>query len=83
MTLEDIKILDHKSTGARRFGHWIKIRDHRQISGIAARKSFIKFFEQTLGPLGTRWQYERRGLGDYILKLNEEKDLLIFILRAR
>lgn len=83
MILEEIKILKHKSTGAKKFGYWIFIRDQGKRQGIAARKSAIAFFTGVLGPMGIKWQYQKYDSQDYILKLNDEKDFLFFLLRLK
>jgi hypothetical protein len=83
MTLEDIKILWHKSTGANRFGYWISIRNNTPKRGIAGRKSAITFFENQLGPMGTKWQYQKCDESTYILKLDDERDFLFFLLRIK
>jgi hypothetical protein len=83
MTFDDIKILGHKQTTAQRFGHWIFIRNHSSKRGQALRKTVIGFFEQGLGPMGVRWQYQKCTDCDYILKLNDERDFLFFLLKIK
>jgi hypothetical protein len=83
MTFDDIRILTYKSTSAKRFGYWIFIRDNSSKHGKAARKSVMTFFEQGLGPMGERWQYQKYNSCDYILKLNDERDFLFFMLKQR
>lgn len=83
MTFEDIKILWHKSSGARRFGYYIAIRNNTPKRGQAARKTMIKFFEQSLGPMGDRWQYQKYSDTEYILKLDNDKDFLFFLLKIK
>ena len=83
MTLNDIKIISYNQTTAKRFGYWVRIKDYRKLEGRAARKGFIKFLESSLGPLGERWQYTRYTNGNYEIKFNDERDLLIFLLRAQ
>ncbi len=83
MTFDDVKLLRHKSTGARRFGYWVHFRDRRPLSqscGVRGRKMMLSFFEKSLGPLGQKWQYQKNDQ-EYILKLNDEKDLLFLLLR--
>jgi len=83
MTFDDVKLIKHKSTGARRFGYWVQLRDRRSVKdseGTKGRKKMLQFFEQTLGPLGGKWQYQKYNQ-EYILKLNDEKDLLFLLLR--
>lgn len=86
MTFDDVKLIKHQSTGANRFGYWVHFRDQRPSSlseGVKGKKSIIKFIESSLGPLGGKWQYQRFNGNDYILKLDNEKDLLFLILRFR
>jgi len=83
MTFDDIKILWHRSTGAQRFGYWIMLRNHSPKKGQAARKGIIAFFQTGLGPMGDRWQYQKCSSGDYILKLNDERDFLFFLLKIK
>jgi hypothetical protein len=86
MTFDDVKLIKHQSTNARQFGYWVHFRDQRPSSlseGVKGKKSIIKFVESSLGPLGSRWQYQRFDVTDYILKLNNEHDLLILILKFR
>ncbi len=83
MTFEDIKILWHRSTGAQRFGYWIMLRNHSPKKGQAARKAIIAFFQAGLGPMGERWQYQKCNDSEYILKLNDERDFLFFLLKIK
>ena len=83
MTFDDVKLIKHQSTGAKRFGHWVELRDrrpHGQALGIRGRKTMLRFFEQSLGPLGQKWHY-RKDDQNYILKLNDDRDLLFLLLR--
>jgi hypothetical protein len=85
MTFDDVKLLKYKSTGARRFGFWVHFRDRRPVSesnGTRGRKKMLQFFEESLGPLGKKWNYQRTDR-EYILKLNDEKDLLFLLLRLK
>ena len=85
MTFDDVKLLKYKSTGARRFGFWVHFRDRRPVSesnGVRGRKKILKFFEESLGPLGEKWNYQKTD-GEYIVKLNDERDLLFLLLRLR
>lgn len=83
MTLDDVKLVKHKNTGARRFGYWVQFRDRRQdkeSNGIRGKKNMLNFFAQTLGPLGYKWQYQKFDK-EYIIKLNDERDFLFLLLR--
>jgi hypothetical protein len=76
----DVKIVWHKKVGCRRFGYWIGLRDDRRLSVRQRKRSSIKIIESVLGPLGLKWQYQ---LADdkIILKLDDERDFLFFILK--
>jgi hypothetical protein len=52
-----------------------------KLSGKKARKSFIKEIETLFGPLGVRWQFQADEKSIYIIKLNDEKDVLLFLLK--
>jgi hypothetical protein len=83
MNFDDVKLVNHRSTGARRFGYWVQIRDRRPVkdaAGVRGRKNILNFFSQSLGPLGGKWQYQKIDT-EYILKLNDERDLLFLLLR--
>lgn len=85
MTFDDVKLLKYTSTGAKRFGFWIHFRDRRPVAesnGIRGKKKILKFFEERLGPLGEKWNYQKIDK-EYILKLNSERDLLFLLLRLR
>jgi hypothetical protein len=84
MTFDDIELTEHKLTGARRFGYWIFFRDNRkQIlqQGKKGRKDLINFFETKLGPLGENWNYQKLEYNSFIIKINQEKDFLFFLLK--
>lgn len=84
MDFNDIKLIKHSDTSARQFGYWIHFRDRRDkstSSGRKGRRDLIKFVESKIGPIGSRWQYQKLEQNDYILKLNSQQDFLIFLLR--
>lgn len=86
MTFDDVKLIKHQSTGAKRFGYWVHFRDQRpssQSQGIAGKKSIKKFLEISLGPMGQKWQYQKFNQFDYFIKLDNEKDLLFLILKFK
>jgi hypothetical protein len=76
-----IPIERYIQTTAKNFGYWIFIRPSRRIDR-AAKKNFIKKIEQTLGPIGIKWQYQAAD-DRYILKLNSEQDAVFFLLGFR
>lgn len=84
MTFDDIKLVSHKDTGAKRFGYWVYFRDRRKQTdqlGQRGRKDLINFFESKLGVLGHRWHYQLADSNGIIIKINEEKDFLFFLLK--
>jgi hypothetical protein len=83
MTLDDIKIISYNRTTAKRFGYWVRIKDYRKLDNRMARKGFIRFIESSLGPLGERWQYTKYNNGTFEIKFDDERDLLIFLLKAK
>jgi len=86
MNFDDVRLVKHQQTGAKRFGFWIHLRDKRpnRLSfGKFGKKTVRIFFEQSLGPMGEKWQYEKFGSEDYFLKLDNEKDFLFFLLRLQ
>jgi hypothetical protein len=86
MTFDDVKLIKHQSTGARKFGYWVHFRDqrpHHLSVGVAGKKSIRKFLETSLGPMGQKWQYEKFNQFDYFIKLDNEKDLLFLILKFK
>jgi hypothetical protein len=84
MTFDDVKLIKHQRVSSKRFGYWVQFRDQSvQSAGRKKKLSIIRFLESNLGPLGTRWQYQKLDQHDYILKLNNEHDFLMLLLRFR
>ena len=86
MNFEDVRLIKYQRTNAQRFGYWVHFRDQRpnqQALGITGKKSIVKFVETSLGPLGGKWQYQRFNQVDYIIKMDNEADLLFLIMRMR
>ncbi len=84
MTYDDLKLISHQDTGAKRFGFWIYFRDRRKQldqQGIRGRKEIINFFESRLGKMGERWQYQRVDQNGIFLKVNDERDFLFLLLK--
>ena len=85
MNLEDIRVIKYHSNLSKRFGHWVFILDRRpqyQSLGKKGKKSLVGYFESLFGTLGVRWQYSKSDYG-FIIKLNDERDLLIFLLKFK
>lgn len=86
MTFDDVRLIKYQRTNAQRFGFWVHFRDQRpnhQAIGIAGKKSVVKFITLSLGPLGGKWQYQRFNQVDYIIKMDNEVDLLFLIMRLK
>lgn len=83
MTLNDIKIIGYKNLSVKRFGYWVEIKNYNRLEGKRGRKEILNFFESFLGPLGIKWQYMKNDDSTFVLKLNDEKDLLLLLLRAK
>ena len=56
------------ATTAKHFGFWIFIKPSRRIDRVS-KKNFIRTIENTLGPIGVKWQYQASD-DRYILKFN-------------
>lgn len=82
MKLDEFRIVNYKDVGTKKFSFWVLIKDRGKLEGKAARRSLIRFVESSLGPLGNRWQYEKNQR-EIILKFDDERDLLIFLLKAK
>jgi hypothetical protein len=85
MNSSDIKVIRHKDTGAKRFGYWIFFKDTRgsQIySGKRGRKDLINFFENSFGTIGEKWSYQKLDIDKFIIKFDQEKDFIFFLLKS-
>jgi hypothetical protein len=83
MNQNDIRLIKFGNAGTKRFGYWIHFRDRRNLAGLKARKSLIKFFDSCFGPLGDKWQYTKTSADEYIVKVEDEKHLMIFLLKLK
>lgn len=86
MNHDDIRIIKYYKDLTERFGHWIFFQDRRSVldkSGKKGRRRLIQYFETIFGPLGDRWQYSHPSDIEYILKLDSEQDLLLFLLKYK
>jgi hypothetical protein len=82
MSQEKVKIERYLSTDSKNFGYWIMIYA-KFGEGKRGRKRLINFFESSIGKLGESFQYQRYGDHRYILKLHNEKDALIFLMKLK
>lgn len=83
---EDFRIIKYKSLETKKYSFWVQLQDRRppqQRQGSKARRDFITQIESFIGPMGSRWQYSRHGDDIYILKLENDIDLTMLLLRAK
>lgn len=86
MITDDIRVIRYHRGISNRFGHWAFFQDKRPTSdtvGTRGRKNLIRYLESVFGPIGVKWNYQKIDHVRYILKLNDEKDLLIFLLKYK
>jgi hypothetical protein len=84
MNLDDIRIIKYNPDLSKRFGNWVFLQDRRpQSNGKKRRKEFIRYFETLFGEIGGRWQYANIDGSQYIIKLNDRQDLLLFLLKFK
>jgi hypothetical protein len=79
---KEYQVLRYHSTKAKRFPFWLSVSSQDYCNRVA-RKTFIDFVEDNLGPLGERWQYQKISNTRFILKLCGEQDALLFLLKFK
>jgi len=82
--IQDYKLLAYYNFESKKFGHWALIKDFNKktiTSGRRDRSDFIKTIEQSFGKLGTKWHYQKDDSDTFYLKFDDEKDLLMLLLR--
>ena len=86
MNQEDIRVIKYIDLDTKRFQFWLTLFDCRsgnQTSGKKGKRTLIKYLESLFGPLGQRWHFQRQTEQIYTVKLDQEKDLLIFLLKFK
>ena len=86
MNSDHIKVINYYSTKTKRFAHWVRIHDYRPSgskSGRRGKKDFINFVSGLFGLLGERWTYQKESDHSILLKFDQERDLLIFLLKFK
>jgi hypothetical protein len=81
---EDFKFLKYKNVGTRQFSYWLTFLDTRPSNrryGKRSRKELINFWSYSLGKLGDRWEYSAPGNGEFIIKVHQETDITIMLLK--
>jgi hypothetical protein len=85
MNLDDLNLIRYKTLNCKRFSHWVWLQD--RSSGINSNKNKRKklriVIESIVGDLTGRWQYQECDHQVYIVKLDLESDLLIFLLKFK
>lgn len=80
MTADEFRFIKYVNTNTSRFSFWLVFKHHTKLTNARARKELISFFTPMLGPLGTKWHYERNALA-FSLKLDSEADAIMMLLR--
>lgn len=84
MNLDDLRLIKYRSLDCKRFKHWVWIQDRRSGSdNKKKRKILIRYIETILGKLSDRWHYHYSNQNIFIFKLDDEKDLMIFLLKFK
>lgn len=85
MTLDDLNLVKYRTLDCQRFSHWVWLQDRSSgsDSGKTKRKKLRKFIESIVGDLTGRWQYQECDNSIYIIKLDQESDLIIFLLKFK
>lgn len=84
MIQENYKIVSYQNVGSKRFGYWALIKDYRTPAatlGRLGRLNFIQTIEQSFGKLGNKWQYQKNNGNTFFIKFDNEKDLLLLLLK--
>ena len=79
---KDYRVVRYHSTKAKKYSFWLTVSSIEHCDRVA-RKTFIDFVENNLGPIGNRWQYQKISSTRFILKLCEEQDALLFLLKFK
>lgn len=86
MNQEDIRVVKYLDLKTKRFQYWLTLFDCRggdYSSGKKGKRTLIKYIESLFGPLGQKWHFERIGEHVYTIKIDQERDLLIFLLKFK
>jgi len=85
MIVDDLNLIKYRTLECKRFSHWVWLQDRSSghDSGKKKRKQLRVFIESIVGDLTGRWQYQECDHQVYIVKLDLESDLLIFLLKFR
>lgn len=86
MKIDDIEILDYFNVQTKGFTYWVRFRDRRNSKDSKGRKgrlTFIRYLESFYGKIGDRWFYQKENDSTFIVKFNQESDLLIFLLKYK
>jgi len=85
MTLDDLNLVKYRTLDCQRFSHWVWLQD--RSSGVDSnrlkKKKLRSFIASIIGDLAGRWQYQACDHSIYIIKLDKESDLIIFLLKFK
>lgn len=85
MNLDDLRLIRYQTLNCKRFNHWVWLQD--RSSGISSikykKKKFRHYIESIIGNLAGRWQYHWCDDNFFIIKLDHEHDLLVFLLKFK
>lgn len=81
MNWKEFKLIKTNNVNSKRFSFWITFRNRSDLNKKQQRKNLIKYLTECLGPLGNRWEYSHVYDNIFILKLNNEKDFLLVLLK--
>lgn len=81
MNWNEFKLIKTTDVNSKRFSFWITFRNRSDLNKKTQRKNLIKYLTECLGPIGSRWEYSHAYDNIFILKLDNEKDFLLVLLK--
>ena len=84
MTADEIRLIRYMNADTRRFSFWMIFQDNRPTAPYGKRlqnKELVKFFETTLGPVNTKWQFDASDHGRFIIKADSDLDVTMMLLK--
>jgi len=85
MNLDDLTLVKYRTLECKNFSHWVWLQDRSSGNdpNRIKRKKLRKFIGSIVGDLAGRWQYQECDNHIYIIKLDLESDLIIFLLKFK
>lgn len=81
---EDFRFVKYTKVDTRQFSYWLTFLDTRPGNrryGKRARRELIDFWTYSLGKLGERWEYSAPDGKQFIIKVHNESDITIMLLK--